>query len=113
MKKRIAAEENIIEVKTTYARTHQGIILTSMIDTEFTEILQLVELCEMFKEFVEKQYGKVMKKYNFYSKFSTPMVVCVDDCLKLALCYVAKDSDEAERALQDLKIEKENEVRLK
>lgn len=113
MKKRVAVEENVIQVNTTYARTHQGIVVTCMIDTDFSEVLDIVDLSVLFKDFVKKQYGGIFKKYEFYSKFSTPMLLIVDDKLKLALCYATKDSDEVAEALQNINIPEEKGVSLK
>lgn len=64
----------------------------------------------MLSQFVFGSFKDFFRKYDFYSKFETPMVMSEQDNLRLYMCFVAKDSQELKKELKNLGVQERNYV---
>lgn len=88
----------------------QGIVMTFTIPVDCDEISHLVNISQMLSEFVFNGFSKFFKKYDFCSKFETPMVLSEKDNLRLYMCFVSDDSQAIREELKNLGIEERNYV---
>jgi len=92
--KKVASGENIIVVESDYVVNSQGVLVSFYIPTNFVEISELVELSNMFIEFVKKDYKELLEEFDFDSKSTTPIVYSDEENkLKMVLCFCAEPSE--------------------
>jgi hypothetical protein len=48
----------------------------------------------MLNEFVFNTFKDFFNKYDFWSKFNTPMIMSEQDKLRLYMCFVANDTED-------------------
>lgn len=108
-KKANGDDENVIVVRSDYVLSNRGVVLTFYLTTEFEEITSIVEIANMFVEFVNEEYLELLEEFSFEARYKTPIVYSADGSeLTLALCFTADDSVRLQQSFKKHEIEQVN-----
>ena len=107
---KIAQKQNIIKVDASYNKSNQGIVITFTIPVDYDQVTNILKMSTMLVEFIMGNFKEFFKKYEFCTKFNTPMIIGEEQRLRLYMCFVGQNKKQIEEQLKKLGIQERNYI---